>query len=107
MADVQNDLMIHGHGNANVEQGWDAWPEDQQDDNGIQQPYINDQQQEAISFDQLGSSAQYLRAHGPDITLTVEDMLAGNLGNTSSSSSSDASSQLVVQFQPSGVFLGC
>jgi len=43
MADVQNDLMMHGHGNANVEQGWDAWPEDQQDDNGIEQPDINDQ----------------------------------------------------------------
>ena len=48
-------------------------------------------QQESISFDQSGSSAHYLRAHGPDITLSVEDILAGRFVD-SSSSSSEASS---------------
>lgn len=52
-----------------------------------------DQQQESISFDQSGSSAHYLRAHGPDITLTVEDVLVGKFRDSgSSSSSSEASS---------------
>jgi hypothetical protein len=46
-------------------------------------------QYESISFDQSGSTAQYLLAQGPDITLNVEDVLAGRfLGSSSSSSSS-------------------
>ena len=51
----------------------------------------DEQQKESISFDQSGSSSHYLRAHGHDITLTVEDVLAGRFVD-SSSSSSEASS---------------
>ena len=46
-----------------------------------------------------------MRAHGPDITLTVEDVLAGNYSNSSSSSTStEVTSQQVVQLSPSNPF---
>jgi len=46
-------------------------------------------QRQEIVFDQSGSTAEYLRAHGPDITLNVEDVLAGNYSNSSSSSTDE------------------
>jgi hypothetical protein len=49
--------------------------------------------QQSISFDQSGSTSNYLRANGSDITLNIDDILAGNFGvDSSSSSSSDATS---------------
>ena len=54
-------------------------------------------QQESISFDQSGSSAHYLRAHGHDITLTVEDVLAGRFVDSSSSSSEASSNYAITQ----------
>ena len=47
---------------------------------------MQDVQQHEISFDQSGSTAQYLRAHGPDITLNIDDVLAGKVAGSSSSS---------------------
>jgi hypothetical protein len=46
----------------------------------------DDQPQESISFDQSGSTAEYLRATRPDITLNIEDVQAGLYGSSSSSS---------------------
>lgn len=39
-------------------------------------PQHPDQPQDTITFDQSGSTANYLRANGPDIVLRVEDVLA-------------------------------
>jgi hypothetical protein len=39
-------------------------------------PHHPDQPQDTISFNQSGSIANYLRATGPDIHLSVEDILA-------------------------------
>jgi hypothetical protein len=59
--------------------------------------------QQSISFDQSGSTANYLRANGPDIALNIDDVLARNFGvGSSSSSSSDATSaEPEVQSAPS------
>jgi hypothetical protein len=58
------------------------------------------QQQDSVTFDQFGSSAEYLRAHGPDIVLNVEDVLAGKFrAGSSSSTSSDASSPVEPEVQ--------
>jgi hypothetical protein len=60
------------------------------------------QQQESISFDQLGSLVEYLRAHGPDIVLNIEDVLAGKYrAASSSSSSSEVSSTAEIEVQSS------
>jgi hypothetical protein len=40
-----------------------------------QLPQHPDVPQDTISFDQSESTAHYLRAHGPDITLNIEDIL--------------------------------
>lgn len=61
--------------------------------------------QDTISFDQSGSTAHYIRAHGPDIVLTVEDVLAGNYGSASSSSSSSSSDAEVQSSPPCVAFL--
>ena len=61
-------------------------------------------QQESISFDQSGSSAHYLRAHGPDITLSVEDILAGRFVDSSSSSSEASSNYAITQVQQPTLF---
>lgn len=52
------------------------------------------QEQDSITFDQSGSTAQYLRAHGPDIHLTVEMVLNGQVGSTSGSSTSSSNSSV-------------
>lgn len=54
-------------------------------------PQHPDQQQESMSFDQSRSTAQYLRAHGPDIHLIVDMVFGGQVDNTSNSSSSSSS----------------
>jgi hypothetical protein len=100
MADVQQQLQaqpVPPHELA----GWDAWPDvDQQQENEWQEEVDQVmeepvQQQDSVSFDQSGSTAEYLRAHGPDIVLNVEDVLSGKFKTGSSSStSSDASSSV-------------
>lgn len=62
-----------------------------------------DQPQDSIFFYESGSIALYLRAHGLDIVLRVDDILARNLGLISSSSSS-SSSDSEVQSVPSFIF---
>ena len=71
---------------------WDAWPIPNQGDNLVQHQdhEAPPQPQDSISFDQSGSTVEYLRAHGPDITLIVEDVLAGNLSDASSSEATSA-----------------
>lgn len=46
----------------------------------------------------------YLRAHGPDIVLRVEDVVAGVYGSSSSSSSLDSSDSEVQSSPPSVAF---
>jgi hypothetical protein len=104
MEGVQQDL--EGHiAQANQQAGWDAWPADDvvQGDN-LQME--DAEPQYSISFDQSGSTTNYLRANGPDIALNIDDVLAGNFGvGSSSSSSSDATSaEPEVQSAPSFLF---
>ncbi|CAL5074955.1 unnamed protein product [Urochloa decumbens] len=86
---------------------WPAWPEQQEDDIEAEVaeivPQHPDQPQDTVSFDQSGSTACYLRAHGPDITLTVEDVLQGKYA--SSSSESDNSEPEVQSHLPCTSFL--
>jgi hypothetical protein len=105
MADVQQQLQaqpVPPHELA----GWDAWPDvDQQQENEWQEEVDQVmeepvQQQDSVTFDQSGSTAEYLRAHGPDIVLNVEDVLSGKFKTGSSSStSSDASSPVHPEVQ--------
>ena len=106
MAEVQNDLLNQGNNDDVMDDAWDDWPVDQADNVGQQQaPQDVLQQQESISYEQSGSSAHYLRANGPDITLTVDDILSGNLeGSSSSSSSTEVTSQQFLQIQPGKSF---
>ncbi|CAL5074100.1 unnamed protein product [Urochloa decumbens] len=90
---------MHGfnHGlnnNINVGEAWPAWPDEHQEDNmiGNQDDGV---QQESISFDQSGSTAEYLRAKGPDIVLNIDDILKGKMVAASSSSSSDDSITMI------------
>ena len=78
MADVQNELQMPLVEDL-PEDEWDAWPEVNHEEVVDQNHLVQDdiQQQESISFDQSGSSAEYLRASGADITLNVDDVLAG------------------------------
>lgn len=52
-------------------------------------PHHPDQPQDTLSFDQSGSTVNYLRATGPDIHLMVEEVLAG-IQNSGGSSSGDS-----------------
>ncbi|CAL4989039.1 unnamed protein product [Urochloa decumbens] len=56
-------------------------------------PQHPDQPQDTVSFDQSGSTTCYLRAHGPDINLTVEDVIQGRYGSPSDSDSSESEIQ--------------
>ena len=86
----------------NEEDNWDAWDQavhDIQAQNDDQQqmevygPLAHPEHpQDSISFIQSGSTASYLRRHGPDIFLTVHQVLEGQLGDISSSSSDSSSS---------------
>lgn len=51
-------------------------------------PQHLDQPQDSITFNQFGSTTNYLRATGPDIQLSVEEILAG-IQNSGTSPSSD------------------
>ncbi|CAL4923275.1 unnamed protein product [Urochloa decumbens] len=98
---------MHGfnHGlnnNINVGEAWPAWPDEHQEDNiGNQDDGV---QQESISFDQSGSTAEYLRANGPDIVLNIDDILKGKMVAASSSSSSDDSITMAIPKVPSPSF---
>ncbi|CAN6164029.1 unnamed protein product [Urochloa humidicola] len=84
---AQEDLAIHDADGV-ADQGWDAWPEPEADNMDapiVQQvPQHPDQTQDTASFDQSGSTAEYLRAIGPDIVLTVEDVLKGKYAASTS-----------------------
>jgi len=90
MANIQNDLAAQADDNVNAnDQNWPHWG-NQAEDFAEQQAenedvIMEEVQQQEISFDQSGSTAEYLRANGPDITLNVEDVLAGKYNNSSSS----------------------
>jgi len=85
---------------------WAQWAdqevnmEEQQDDNV--DDILEEVQQQEISFDQSGSTAQYLRAHGPDITLNVADVIVGKV-NSSSSDRDTPSSSTVASSTDSGL----
>ncbi|CAO1939557.1 unnamed protein product [Urochloa humidicola] len=95
MQEVQEEL-----GNQNVEanMGWDDWdqPDQEQAADNIQWDDDADEvvPQESISFDQSGSTAEYLRATGPDIVLNLVDVRKG-LFVSSPSSSTDSSGEVV------------
>jgi hypothetical protein len=92
MEDIQGELAqpYQLADNNNVADAWADWIDqdvnlaEQQADN--EDVLMQDVQQQEISFDQSGSIAQYLRAHGPDITLNIDDVLAGKVAGSSSSS---------------------
>lgn len=80
---VNNDLPVNdnemdvGNEQANADEG--------------AQDVDNHVAQQEISFDQSSSTAQYLRANGPDVHLTVEMVLQGQVGSMSSNSSDSSS----------------
>ncbi|CAN6359072.1 unnamed protein product [Urochloa humidicola] len=101
MQDVQHELAVNG--NDNDEDDWPDWMA--QDDN-LNNPVEDEVQQESISFDQSGSTAEYLRAHGPDIELNIDDVLKGKVAASSgSSSSSGSAAHSYVVTSPSFSFL--
>ncbi|CAO2144855.1 unnamed protein product [Urochloa humidicola] len=83
---AQDDLVVPEENDA-VGNGWEAWPDNVADNMDLddaqleQVPQHPGQPQDTISFDQSGSTAEYLRENGPDITLTVEDVqrISGSL----------------------------
>ena len=85
---------------------WAQWAdqevnmEEQQDDNV--DDILEEVQQQEISFDQSGSTAQYLTGHGPDITLNVADVIVGKV-NSSSSDRDTPSSSTVASSTDSGL----
>ncbi|CAL5065434.1 unnamed protein product [Urochloa decumbens] len=100
MQEAMEDLappMDNAEGN---NEGWPEWHNEA--DNGIgaeQEPTMLHhpvQPQDTISFDQSGSTANFLRTNGPDIHLSVDMFKRGYRGSISSTStsSSDASSKL-------------
>lgn len=107
MAGVQEELQAQPLPD-NMHNAWDDWSQPEQVQNNqvhdVQQQDADPNiQQQSISFDQSGSTAEYLRANGPDVILTIEEVLAGrNLddvlagrhsGSSSSSTSTDAASR--------------
>lgn len=98
MQDAQDDLVdLQGNGAENWPQ-WFGAQEEMLDGENVEQhavPQHPDHPQDTVSFDQFGSTAEYLRADGPDIVLRVEDVMAGNYGSSNSSSSSDSYSSEV------------
>ena len=98
MADIQNELAAQAAENIVNNDNWEQWDnqademDEQQADN--EDVIMEEVQQQEIAFDQSGSTAEYLRAHGPDITLNVEDVLAGNYSNSSSSSTDEVVSSM-------------
>ena len=95
---MQPQMDVADASNANnAANDWAAWfnpnENEMQDENEGQDQNEEVIQQQEIPFDQSGLTAQYLRAHGPDIVLNVADVLADTFGS-SSSSTDDVSSSL-------------
>lgn len=109
MQDAEEDLQEQVQPDDHMEDAWPEWfpGNDHQDGMAANQhdhlPQHPAQPQHSFSFDQLGSTATYLRANGPDIVLRVEDVLAGLYAADASSGSSD-SSESEVQSYPSVAF---
>ncbi|CAN6199417.1 unnamed protein product [Urochloa humidicola] len=89
------DAMEPNVDNAVDDAGWDAWGNLDQDLG--QNVVVDDMPQESISFDQSGSTAEYLRANGPDIVLNVDDVQKGlyRVSSPTSSSSSEVCSPVL------------
>ena len=98
LADIQNELAAQADENIDNNANWEEWDnqademDEQQADN--EDVIMEEVQQQEIVFDQSGSTAEYLRTHGPDISLNVEDVLAGNYSNSSSSSTDEVVSSM-------------
>lgn len=79
---AQEDLQMPEDEKVQAEQDWPEWPQEAQMADNIQHedqlPQHPDVPQDTISFDQSGSTAHYLRAQDPDITVNIEDILQGN-----------------------------
>lgn len=101
MQDAVDDLAEPQEEDPQDAEDWPEWfgvgAHIDQNDAANQEPEFPPQ--DTISFDQSGSTAQYLRANGPDIVLTVEDVLAG-VGSSSSSNSATSSESDVQVDQP-------
>ena len=85
----------------NEQDGWPMWPDVEQAEQVANNILLQhpDQPQDTISFDQSGSTAEYLRAIGPDIILRVEDIC--NIMHSASSSDSSVDSAAEVHSDPS------
>lgn len=90
----------------NGDDEWRNWFPDAGDQNNVDDhplpPQHPVQPQDTVSFDQSGSTAQYLRANSPDTVLTMEDLLAGNLGSSASVSSNSSDAEVLCSFPDCG-----
>jgi hypothetical protein len=64
----------------------------------IQVPHHLDQPLDTTSFNQTGSTAEYLRANGPNIVLSVQDVLQGLQGSVSPHNSSSSAESKVQKY---------
>lgn len=91
MQEAMEELVPHDN-NADDDNDEDDMGQPMDGDNvGVADPI---QHQDSTTFDQSGSTTQYLRAHGPDIHLTVEMVLQDQVGSTSSSATSSSDSSV-------------
>ncbi|CAN6300043.1 unnamed protein product [Urochloa humidicola] len=108
MQQAMEDIMAQGNNVGGNGDDWPAW--DDVIANGVEGnhqqvlPQHPEQPQDEISFHHSGSSANFLRANGPDIHLTVEMVRQGQFGRDSSSSSSsnEATSQTAMEVSTDG-----
>jgi hypothetical protein len=84
---AQEDLVLHQPEEA-VDQDWGNW---QQNEDNFQQ---EQQQPESYSFDQSGSTAQYLRAQGADLVLNIDEVLSSSSSSSGSVTSSVQATQM-------------
>jgi hypothetical protein len=85
---AQEELVFHQAEEA-VDQGWGNW---QQNEDNFQQE--EHQQLESYSFDQSGSTAQYLRAHGTDSVLNIDDVMSSSSSSSGSVTSTVQATQM-------------
>jgi hypothetical protein len=107
MQDINFEINPVGHGFAHQNNGMEV-DQDAEDDDQMEMDVV---EQDTITFNQSGSTANYLRATGPDTHLSVEEVLAGiqNSGGSSSSNdsgvvTSDRSAHLII---PSFIVKAC
>lgn len=91
MQDINMDISPLGQNN-NLEGDQAVGGDDQMNLDVVENwvPQHPDQPQDTITFNQSGSTANYLRATGPDIHLTVEEILAGIQNGDGSDGSDDS-----------------